>query len=65
MAVIKNKTTEANRAFWSHVETIAEQVRSNPDCASSRTASAVHALTFDHAATETRIAQSDKSEEED
>jgi hypothetical protein len=27
MAVIKNKTNERNRAFWSHVESVAKQVR--------------------------------------
>ena len=27
MAVIKNKTTEGNRNFWSHVESISEQAR--------------------------------------
>jgi hypothetical protein len=28
MAVVKNKTTERGQEFWSHVETIASQVRS-------------------------------------
>jgi hypothetical protein len=27
--VVKNKSTERNREFWSHVETIAEQSRTN------------------------------------
>ena len=30
MAVIKNKTTEENRAFWRHVEAVAAEVRSWP-----------------------------------
>ena len=29
MAVVKNKLTEPTREFWSHVESIAEQVRRN------------------------------------
>jgi hypothetical protein len=29
MAVVKNKTTERGREFWSHVESIASQVRSS------------------------------------
>jgi hypothetical protein len=28
MAVVKNKTTQRGREFWSHVESIASQVRS-------------------------------------
>jgi hypothetical protein len=31
MAVVKNKLTERTREFWSHVESIAEQVRRNDD----------------------------------
>jgi hypothetical protein len=31
MAVVKNKTTEGNRIFWSHVESVAEQLRRNTD----------------------------------
>jgi len=31
MAVIKNKATERNREFWSHVESIAKQVRCDTD----------------------------------
>ena len=27
MALVKNKTTERGREFWSHVESIADQVR--------------------------------------
>lgn len=29
MAVVKNKTTERGREFWSHVESIASQVRNS------------------------------------
>jgi hypothetical protein len=38
MAVVKNKTSERNREFWSHVESVAKQVRCDPDTgpASSR-----------------------------
>lgn len=31
MAVIKNKTTEENRRFWSHVEEVAREVQAWPD----------------------------------
>ncbi len=31
MAVVKNKSTEENREFWSHVEAVANEVRSWPD----------------------------------
>jgi hypothetical protein len=37
MAVVKNKTTERTREFWSHVESIAEQVRCNEAARFSRT----------------------------
>jgi len=30
MAVVKNKTTPENRAFWDHVERVARDVRSDP-----------------------------------
>jgi hypothetical protein len=29
MAVVKNKSTERSREFWSHVESIAQQSRTN------------------------------------
>jgi hypothetical protein len=35
MAVIKNKTSERNREFWSHVESVAKQVRCDPDTRSA------------------------------
>jgi hypothetical protein len=28
MSIVKNKTTEENREFWSHVESVAEGVKS-------------------------------------
>lgn len=31
MPVVKNKTTEGNREFWSHVEEITEAVNKWPD----------------------------------
>ena len=31
MAVVKNKTTDENRQFWAHVETVAKQVSSWPN----------------------------------
>ncbi len=30
MALVKNKTTPENRAFWEHVERVAAEVRNNP-----------------------------------
>jgi hypothetical protein len=30
MAIIKNKTTDENRQFWSHVEAVAQEVRTWP-----------------------------------
>jgi hypothetical protein len=30
MSVVKNKSTEENRQFWSHVEAVAEGVKSWP-----------------------------------
>jgi len=31
MAVVKNKSNESSREFWSHVESIAKQVRRDSD----------------------------------
>jgi hypothetical protein len=31
MPVVKNKTTDTNREFWSHVEDVAQQVNTWPD----------------------------------
>ncbi len=31
MPIVKNKTTPENRAFWEHVEKVAEHVRANPE----------------------------------
>ena len=31
MPVVKNKTTDTNREFWSHVEDVAQQVSTWPD----------------------------------
>jgi len=31
MSVVKNKTTEGNREFWSHVEDVTGQVNKWPD----------------------------------
>jgi hypothetical protein len=31
MALVKNKTTPENRAFWEHVEKIAQRVRTSPE----------------------------------
>lgn len=31
MSVVKNKSTEENREFWSHVEAVAEEVKKWPN----------------------------------
>jgi hypothetical protein len=31
MPIVKNKTTENNRQFWSHVEEVTQQVNTWPD----------------------------------
>jgi hypothetical protein len=31
MPIVKNKTTEKNREFWSHVEEVTQQVNTWPD----------------------------------
>jgi hypothetical protein len=38
MAIIKNKNTEENRQFWSHVEAVAKEVRTWPKWMSNRDA---------------------------
>jgi len=40
--VVKNKTTERNRVFWSHVEAIAAQSRKRRESASLRDQTRVH-----------------------
>lgn len=36
MPVVKNKTTDENREFWSHVEAVANEVRTWPDWMANR-----------------------------
>jgi ribulose kinase len=36
MPVVKNKSTEENREFWSHVEAVAKEVRTWPDWMGNR-----------------------------
>jgi hypothetical protein len=36
MPVVKNKTTEENREFWSHVEAVANEVRTWPNWMANR-----------------------------
>jgi hypothetical protein len=38
MPVVKNKSTEENREFWSHVEAVAKEVRTWPDWMGNRSA---------------------------
>ena len=65
MAVVKNMSTEVNREFWSHVEAIAAQVRSNTEGAPCRAASEEHLRTFDHAPSESLNERIAASEERD
>ena len=36
MAIIKNKSTDENRQFWSHVEAVAKEVRTWPQWMGNR-----------------------------
>jgi hypothetical protein len=36
MPVVKNKTTEENREFWSHVEAVANEVQTWPNWMANR-----------------------------
>jgi hypothetical protein len=36
MAIIKNKSTDENRQFWSHVEAVANEVRTWPQWMGNR-----------------------------